>query len=557
METQAVDCAHVLCRLGGECKLDSERSGSEEISALNKSGSAVALGVDPSLLLSVAQAEKSRRRLAHFVRYSWDIIERGTPLVWNWHIEAIADHIQWMLEDWAKARSCYARSDGKRGRKIQRSKNLLINVPPGSLKSRILSVCAPAWAWLHWPDFSVLCLSANPTVADRDASSCRDLIESPWYRSLGPKFRIRTDHDAKRLFKNSVGGWRAAKGLNAKVTGERADALFIDDPHDAQEASSDAKRQGVLDRWKYSAANRVNDKRYSIRIGIMQRLHEMDWSGYLLDTEPKDWVHLMIPMEYDPHRACETVYGWKDPRTTEGELLHPERDPRAEVEKEKTRLGTFGASGQLQQLPAPSEGGMFKKLDWRFWRHPGVKTRPPRPMNCDDIEAVDLPKLGAILISVDANFKETTDGSRVGLLVLGFDRANVYVLDNRTGPMDFPKTITAIRQLRKDYPLALRILIEDKANGSAIISTLQNEISGIIPILPEGGKESRASAVQPTCESHNVYLHDGAPWLDSFVGELAAFPKGKHDDQVDALTQALIYMQHGLDYLRSTMMSQL
>ncbi|HYW18495.1 MAG TPA: LAGLIDADG family homing endonuclease, partial [Nodularia sp. (in: cyanobacteria)] len=205
--------------------------------------------------------------LAEFVRESWQVLEPSTDLLWNWHIDVMCWHIQETLLDWFKHK--------QNPHYVQRIQNLLINVPPGSLKSRCLSVCTPAWMWTICPSWRAIFLSSNPRVALRDSVYCRDVIESDWYQKrFSPDWKLRVDNNSKSSFWNTKGGVRSAFGFNSRITGDRGDFIAWDDPHDAQEVNSELIRQGVIDRWDSAIRNRVNDLKSSVRIGIMQRLHE-------------------------------------------------------------------------------------------------------------------------------------------------------------------------------------------------------------------------------------------------------------------------------------------
>lgn len=486
------------------------------------------------------RAEKARRSLAEFFRQSWHVLEPSTPLLWNWHMEAICLHVQVALTDWEEKQ--------KDPSYVQRIKDLLINVPPGSAKSRIVSVCAPAWMWLRCPTWRVICLSGNPRVATRDSLYCRTLIESDWYQgSFAPPWQLAADQDTKTLYKNTAGGFRQASTMTSKIAGDRADALLVDDPNDAEEVNSEAHRHEVNDRWDTAIANRVNDPRSSVRIGIMQRLHEEDWTGHVLENGT--WTHLVIPQEYDPELATDVAHspiGWCDPRKEPGELLHPERFPREVLDEEKRRLGSYGYAGQHQQRPAPKGGGMFKDTWWRFWKPDGVGVEGQRPKGCRAEAARPLPeKLDVIILSVDANFGggELTQGKKRSFMVIqvwaakGADR---YLLDQRRAQWEYKDGKESFRQMCAAWPRAARKVIEAKANGPAIISDLQSSVPGLVPLNPEGGKEVRAARMQPEVEAGNVFLPDGAGWLEDFVGEFRTFPNGANDDQVDAASQALL-----------------
>lgn len=474
------------------------------------------------------QAEMCRRSLAHFIRYSWHVLEPTTPLDWNWHIDAVALHVQAALEDWKRKQD--------QPELVQRIQNLLINIPPGTGKSRLVSVCAPAWMWIGCPSWRAIFLSANPRVALRDSVYCRELIESQWYQTwFRPGWKLSADENSKGKFKNTAGGFRQALGWFAKLTGDRADALFVDDPHDASEVHSDAIRTAVTERWDSTIANRVNDLRSSVRIGIMQRLHEQDWSGHVLAQG--GWEHLCLPMEHEPARLgaakdgipVETAIGWRDPRTQPGELLFPTRFPAVILAKEQTRLGTPGYAGQHQQRPSPADGIIFLKHYWRRY--------------------TELPdEWDEVIQSWDMAFKDADGSDYVAGGVWGRKGADKYLLDQVHAKLDFAATCAALIALSKRWPQATRKLVEDKANGPAVIAQLKSTVPGLIAVEPDGSKLARAWAAQPEVEAKNFWLPaDGIATFNvqGFIDELAAFPNGSNDDQVDQFSQAARYFSRG------------
>lgn len=514
--------------------------------------------------------------LADFVRESWHVLEGGGEADWNWHMEAVAHHCEQLFIDWLRKR--------ENPNYVQRTQKLLINVPPGSAKSRIVSVCFPAWAWLHCPMWRSICLSSNPRVAIRDSLYCRDLIESDWYQErFSPGWRLRYDQNTKSLFSNTAGGWRQALGWGSRVTGSRADCLLADDPHDADEASSDAKRQAVIDRWDNSIGNRVNDMRSSIWLGIMQRLKENDWGGHV---RKEGWSLLSIPQEYEGDDQ-PTVYGWSDPRSTIGELMFPKRFPASVVASEKMRLG-MGYSGQHQQRPTAAGGGMFKLRNWHLYN--------PR----------SLPKFRRTVLSLDCSFKGKKNSDYNALAVISEtvdfreiisprtyidsnqieqhhkERApGYYIRDLWHEKANITGVETALHQVAKDYPEAVTKLLEDKANGPAIIDRLKHSIAGMVAINPgKSSKEERAASIQPIQERHDIYIPlapqycavlegmgldtltldhwwdifpperstdaEHAPveqWVKDLLNEFTKFPNAANDDIVDAVDQAIIWMQ--------------
>lgn len=493
-----------------------------------------------------ASKELSKRRLSEFVKNAWHVLESHTELEWSWHIECICDHVQWMLEQWL-------------GRRPHSVETMICNVPPGSMKSLILNVFAPAWMWLpsNAPHWQLLAISGSDSVVMRDAGKMRDLIKSAWYQETflalpegGYAWEIRPDKDAEKSFKNTQGGWRKSQTQAAKVTGDRFHAIFVDDPNDIKDIS-EVKLKQVQLTW-YAAGNRLADMRKPIRFVIQQRTHEDDLTGYIFEQQKGNarTEHLCIPMEYTDAKCacgrenCDTTLGKNDPRTEEGQVLHPERNTAEVLASEKLRLGSLGTAGQLNQRPSPLGGGMFKDEFWgRFDELPREKNR-------------GFLMTDAITMSVDATFggknKKTGEAkgtSRVCIMVVASWGARRYVLDVIAKKMTYSETKRAIKAMYEKWVdpktgnyMITKTIIEEKANGAAILEELGDDIPGMVADSPNTDKVSRANAVHPQCEARNVMLLRDAPWVDEFKHELGVFPQGKYDDIVDALTQVLIDM---------------
>jgi predicted phage terminase large subunit-like protein len=274
---------------------------------------------------------------------------------------------------------------------------------------------------------------------------------------------------------------------------------------------------------------------------IQQRLHEADLTGDLLIRG--GYEHLCLPAEFEPDRRCSTSIGWTDPRTTAGELLWPQRMDQAKLDELKETLGSYRYAGQFQQRPAPAGGGMLKRHWWGYWQPLGANL-PPIAVRLPDgtIEmrhAVELPTNLDQLQSWDMSFKDTKNSDYVVGLVIAALGADRYLLDLTRDRLDLPGTLAAVRRLTAKWPNAHLKLIEDKANGPAVIQSLKKEIHGFVEVNPEGGKMSRAAAASPQLESGNWYLPHPMlrQWVDAFIAECAAFPAGAHDDQVDAWSQ--------------------
>lgn len=471
------------------------------------------------------ECELATRSLAEFVRQAWPIVEPSTPFVSGWHINAIIKHLE-------------AVTHGQ-------IRNLLINVPPRHMKSLLVSVFWPAWEWIKWPERRWLYSSYGAQLSIRDSVKCRRLIESPWYQDRWrDRFALTSDQNTKGRFDNDRSGYRLSTSVGGAATGEGGDRIVCDDPHNVQEAESDSVRKGTNDWFDVVMSTRVNNPRTAAKVVVMQRCHQQDLSGHLL--EQGGWEHLCLPAEYEGSRQA-TSTGFIDPRQEHGELLWPERFGPGEIENLKVSLGSYAAAGQLQQRPSPAGGGIFKRHWFRYWQPRGANL-PPVIVRLPDgtqtsIAAVEIPhRVDEQIQSWDCAFKDLDTSDYVVGQVWGRLGAMYFLGDQVRARIDCPATVKAVRELSQKWPNTLAKLIEDKANGSAVIQFLQHQIPGIIPVNPEGGKVARAQAVSPLIEAGNVYLPhpDCAPWVGDFIEECAAFPNGAHDDQVDAMTQALL-----------------
>lgn len=481
----------------------------------------------------------ARLSLADFLRTGWHVLT-AEPLDWGWHLDLVCGEIQDVLMDWMQHR---ANDDH-----VQRCRNVLFSMPPGMAKSRIISVYAPAWMWLMCPGWQVLCTSATASTVLRDADLSRDLIRSDWYQqTFRPEWALRTDIDAKGRFANSAGGFRQSQPFAATVVGSRADAILVDDPNDLTRAAmsrdylNDANR-----RWNTSWYDRLNDMGCGVRIGIQNRCSRDDWSGHVLASG--EWAHVCLPAEYDPRRPCTTVYGRSDPRTREGEPLHPRRLTPTILASAKAALQGRFAMQWNQDVVNVEMGARYKRADWRFWRHPSDPDKGHRPVMCYDGPARPLPEMDQVAMVVDATFKsaELTDRrlpDRVAAFVVGRAGADRFVLDRRCDHMSFGETKQAIIDLAIQWPRAHVKWIELAANGYAIIDDLRGTVPGIEGVSAAGGKGPRAEVLASEVSAGSWYLPDGAPWLLDIIGEAADWPSGRYDDQIDALSHAAVQFQ--------------
>lgn len=493
----------------------------------------------------LAEAVECRRSFKHFVRRAWPLIEPGTPLVWAWYLDAICLHIE-----------AFARGE---------IRHLIINVPPRHLKSKLVSVLFPAWRWTWDPAWRLFTATYTRDLTNDAAIMHRQIVESPWYqRNYCYRWGLTSDRNQIAYFSNTAGGHRFSTTVQAGTTGYGGDDLIFDDLMNAQDTYSAAAREGAA-RWTDNTiGTRRNDPRKGGCLIIAQRLHEEDPIGYLLNKgDAAKWQVLRLPSEFDPHERCVTCRDdgselWRDPRTEAGELLNPERFGVAEIEAARGTLGAYGYAAQHQQRPAPAGGGMFKRENWRFWKPDGTAPdhTAARPRGCYQGPAMPLPVLGETVISVDCTFTNTADADSVSITVWssggrnrqGQDWSACRFLRHRVNRrMRLDETIEAIRIVCAMFPEASVKLVELAAAGWSVVQELERSIPGLRgeKIPRGGGKEGRAWAIQPGHEAGQYFLPDGAPYLDDFVAEFDAFPRGRHDDDVDSTTQALRHFASG------------
>lgn len=485
----------------------------------------------PAVMLSDAvlfELERSvlRDSLAEFIKAAWPLLEpNGRPYAPSVASEAVIAHLQ-------------AVGDGK-------IRKLLIALPPGSGKSTLATIAFLPWLWLKNPALRGIHASYAFELANTMSRRARRLVESAWYERISG-IELRKDQNRSHDWANTQSGQRISVGVGGALTGYRADLAIIDDSLNAVDARSKATREGVNTWFDEALSTRLDKPDEAATIVIQQRLHSTDLIGHLL--EQGGWDALILPAEYDPDRRTVTSI-WEDPRSEAGEVLCPELHSQKFLAEQKHVLGTAAYAGQYLQDPQDAEGGLFQRQWWGFHKPDGTAADSSRrPRGCDtERGAVALPSaFDRTIVSLDAAFKDLSTSDNVSFVVLGVLGAERYVIDHRLGKMGFTKTCEVLKELVRKYPGAT-VLVEDKANGSAILNSLQKVVPNLVPINPQGGKESRAAAVSPGVEAGQIFLPEGVSWLGEWVEEFAGFPRAKHDDQVDAFTQALNYLHEPLD----------
>lgn len=453
-------------------------------------------------------AEKATADLHTFFRlFAWPVIQPVEKFVDNWHISAICEHLQ-------------AVHTGQ-------IKKLIINLPFRMLKSSLVTQTFPAWEWITRPGLQYLTSSYARDLATRDAVQSRRIIESDAYQtSFGTNFSMTSDQNVKTRYDNNKGGSRTITSTDGAVVGFGGNRVVVDDPINAQEADSEPARLASIEFWKGSLATRRNNPMEDAFIIVHQRINQNDLTGYLM-REEKGWETLVLPMRYEREHTKTTSLGFVDPRKNEGELLHPARVDETATQELEVTLGSYHTEAQLQQHPGAREGTIFFRRHWKFY------TRET------------LPQIHYLVISVDCAFKDLKSSDYVAIQAWGVNGANKYLLRRLKEHLGAAGTIQAVRNMRALYPTCNAVLIEDKANGSAVIEQVKKDIPGVIAINPEGGKISRGYAIQPQHEAGNLWLPDASidPTIEVYLTELTNFPGAPNDDEADATTQAINYLR--------------
>ena len=454
-----------------------------------------------------------RRSLKEFTKSCWQTIEPGREFFDNWHIDAISEHLQAVVE-----------GDIKR---------LIINIPPRHMKSISVAVALPAWAWTIQPEKRFLFASYAASLSVRDSVKCRRLITSRWYQNhFGDGFTLTGDQNQKQRFENDKTGQRIATSVDGALTGEGGDIIVIDDPHNVREAESSAVREGVLEWWDQAMQTRLNDPKTGAFVLIMQRVHENDLTGHILANEHEEWDHLCLPARYEighPTPPRSRLY-FTDPRTKEGELLWPERLDEGTLLQLERSLGAYAAAGQLQQRPMPKGGGILRAEWWVPW------------------DGDDLPDIEYVIQSWDTAFSTKEKSSYSARTTWGVFRkagqVNAIVLDMWYDRVTYPELRRIAQDSYYEYePDA--VLIEKKASGQSLLQDLRMAGIPVLEYSPDRDKEARAHASSALLEDGRIWFPSNKKWAKNLIDICAAFPAGDNDDIVDTCTQAWLRLRKG------------
>ncbi len=460
------------------------------------------------LNLTKIQSELYKKSFYDFSLDAFKSLHNGQELTKNWHIKLLCDRLQVEAERIVNGG--------------QRNKHLLINVPPRTLKSELVNVFFSVYCWILKDSIQFISSSYSASLSIVLSTQSRRLIESDWFRDHFPDIHLSKDENTKSRFTTTNGGLRYSTSTGGTVTGMGADIIVIDDPQNPQLARSEVERDNSNRFFNETLRSRLNNPDKGIFIVIMQRLHENDMTGMLLEKEPHNWEHICLPAEVsDNVKPIELKELYVDG------LLFPQRLSERTLDGFKMGLGSYGYSGQYSQLPSPSEGGIFKG-SW-------FKTIKELPNNIK----LDQLKWDFYL---DTAYTNKQENDATAMLCAAFHNNELYIREVRAVRMEFPELIKEIENFTavNGYTNRSRIYVEPKASGKSIVQMLKRSTG--LNIMedkpPTQDKISRASSISAFVESGRVSMLDGR-YIDTFLNELKGFPNAKHDDMVDVLIMAI------------------
>lgn len=441
-----------------------------------------------------------RNDLAAFIHRCFRTVVPGQPYFDNWHIEAVAHQL-----------------DLCRRRQIRR---LIITLPPRNLKSICASVAFPAFALGHDAALRIVCASYAQDLTVKHARDFRAVMQSAWYQRVFPRTRIDPRKNTEAELETTARGYRLGTSVGGTLTGRGGNLIIIDDPMKPAEAMSETRRAAVSQWYDATLSSRLDNKTEDAIVIVMQRLHVDDLVGHVLE-KGEAWTHLDLPAIAEVPQEIAIGEGRVHCRAA-GALLHPEREPMAVLDELKAAMGSQTFSAQYQQAPVPPGGALIK---WSWFK--AYARAPERRTGDRVVQSWDT----ASKISADNDYSVCTTW-----LIRGKD---YYLLDVLRKRLEFPELRRQILTHAEAHR-ATAVLIEDAGSGTHLIQDFQREGKlRPIGVRPEGDKIVRMEAQTAVIEAGHVALPEAAPWLGDFQTEIMAFPYGRHDDQVDSVSQFL------------------
>ena len=462
----------------------------------------------------MAVADQCRRSLFYFVKTFWSVIIPEKP-VYNWHIPYLCSELEKIAQPIFK--------------REPKPYDLIINIPPGTTKSTIVTIMFPVWLWINDPTIRVITNSYSGTLAIDHATKSKDIIESDRFRLLFPDIEIRRDKSGKQNYENTKTGYRYATSTGATITGFHGHIIINDDPVNPKQAESEPMRYMANEHTKTLSSRKV-DKANTPIITIMQRLHQDDVTGYLLSHKGDKIKHINLPAEVgDTVNPPELKENYVDG------LLDPVRLSREVLDEAKVDLGSRGYAGQYLQSPS-AEGGNIVKQDWF------------RIISQQDFYALRFNEpVHSFLDTAYDEKKRGHDNDPSGILAACKIRGNIYILNAIKVWKTFPELIKFLPEwmASNNQGKESSLRIEPKANGISVVQTLEQmtDLNVCRTPSPTTSKAERLHAVSPKIECGRVYLVEGR-WNEEFLDEVCGFPQRSHDEFVDILGYAINYFDN-------------
>ncbi len=473
-----------------------------------------------------------------FVKSAWHTLEPNTPLEWNWHLSYLCKETETQIR--------------RIGAGLPRQYHLCVNVPPSSLKTMIFTRMANAWAWIHWPWIKFLSTSYSTTLSETHSLDTLTLIKHEWYqRYWGNKFHINPKQETKGFFRTNYMGERFISSTGATITGMHGNIIIADDLLNPKSSISEADLRTHKLYWTRTLPSRFCNPAIDMFWVVQQRLCQDDTTGLILNFEKDKYKLICLPAEdrewvSPPELRKNYING----------LLFPSRMSKEYLDDIKKKDPVAYAAQYLQK-PSPEEGEIFKRKNWKFWIPKGANLPPVNftigneTYTCDTIE---LPlSFDDTVCSWDFAFKDKKTSDNVCGEVWASSGNFVFLLDEKYGKMDYAKSCSEMIDLKNKWPLTTAILVEDEANGPAIISQYKSIVNGIKPIkaTKTGNPRTRALVVSKLQTAGKIILpHPNLPnykWVNSFIDEYADYtgmPTDKND-RVAAGCQAIVYLTQG------------
>jgi predicted phage terminase large subunit-like protein len=442
-----------------------------------------------------------------FIEFTFGVLRPGTPFRPNWHIDAMAYKL-----------SQIASGEIKR---------LIVTLPPRNLKSICASVALPAWFLGHNPSERVVAVSYSDALAKTHANDFRKVVSDPLYQAAFPAMRVSRDTDSE--IHTNVRGRRYATSIEGTLTGRGGNLVIIDDPLKPNDAHSEVARARSIEWYRSTLVTRPDDKKAARIVVVMQRIHEEDLVGYLLEQGGFEVLNLPAIAQSDASYDLGEGQIYQRKR---GELLHPSHEPAEVLRELKKNMGSYAFSAQYQQSPVPPGGRIIKR---KWLSRYGSLSREPRDR---------------ILISWDIALSEAEGGDYSAGVVLLCREETFYVLDVIRGKFPFDQLRRQIMTVKQHYGPGSTLLIEDSPISHGLIQSLRESRINVVTFRPDRDKRARVISQSDLFEGGSVLFPEKAPWLEDLTNELLAFP-GRHDDQVDALVQGLAWQREGFGFKQS------